>query len=260
MEEILLYYSLKYNGDFEKIFNALSRKEKVDEKLRSELKSDLKCQYVTFLSDNYPKKLKEINCLPFVLYYYGNLDLLNSDLIAITGTTSPDEYGIKMTKQFTKDLVKSNQIIVGGLAKGVDIIAHSTALENNGSTIAVLPCGIEKCYPKENEKLYNEIKENHLLISEYPFATEPNQQLIPFRNRLISGLSDKVLITQCQEDSVRAIVTAGYAIEQGKDVYCVPGEIDTEFQGCNRLIQQGAYSVLSIEGIVEDIEDDMEME
>ena len=147
MEELTLYFSLKYEGDFMKIYNAFINKERVDEQLKHELIKKLNCQYTTIFSDDYPAALKEINCPPFVLYNYGNLSLVNSYTIGIVGMRDSSEYGKYVTESFTKDLVKNNYVIVSGMARGIDGIAHRCAIENGGHTIAVLGTGIEYCYP-----------------------------------------------------------------------------------------------------------------
>lgn len=250
MEELTLYFSLKYEGDFMKIYNAFINKERVDEQLKHELIKKLNCQYTTIFSDDYPAALKEINCPPFVLYYYGNLSLVNSHTIGIVGMRDSSEYGKYVTESFTKDLVKNNYVIVSGMARGIDGIAHRCAIENGGHTIAVLGTGIEYCYPLRHKELYDELKEHHLVMSEYPFVTAPKRKLFPFRNRIISGLSKSVLVTEARQKS-GTMITVGYALEQGKDVYAVPSRID-DYEGCNILIQQGAKLVLNANDIMED--------
>lgn len=250
MEELVLYFSLKYEGDFQKIYDALMRKERIDEVLRHELKKKLNCCYTTLFSDDYPKMLKEINCPPFVLYYYGDISLINQKTIGVVGMRDVSEYGRTATKTFTSDLVKENYVIVSGMARGIDRIAHQCAIDNHGKTIAVLGTGIEYCYPKENKDIYEELKKFHLVMSEYPFKVAPSKKLFPFRNRIVAGLSQSVLITEARSQS-GTMITAGYALEQGKEVYCVPSRFN-DFSGCNELIKQGAKLVISIKDIIED--------
>ncbi|MEG0684819.1 MAG: DNA-processing protein DprA, partial [Coprobacillus sp.] len=138
MEELVLYFSLKYEGDFQRIYDALMRKERIDEELKHELKKKLKCHYTTLFSDDYPKMLKEINCPPFVLYYYGDISLVNQKTIGVVGMRDVSEYGRAATHYFTTDLVKENYVIVSGMARGIDKIAHQCAIHNQGKTIAVL--------------------------------------------------------------------------------------------------------------------------
>lgn len=250
MEELILYFSMKYHGDFQSIYNALMRKEKVDETLKCELKKKLNCRYTTLYSYDYPEVLKQINCPPFVLYYYGDLSLIDQKTIGVVGMRDMSTYGKEATQVFVEQLVKNDYVIVSGMARGVDTIAHHTAMKHNGNTIAVLGTGIEYCYPRENRVLYELLKEKQLIMSEYPFQTAPQRKLFPFRNRIIAGLSRSVLITEAKQRS-GTMITAGYALEQGKEVYCVPSRYN-DYDGCNRLIQQGAQLILSVEDIIED--------
>ena len=239
LEELVLYFSLKYEGDFQKIYEAVMSKEKVDENLKKELMEKLKCKYVTIFSDDYPEMLKQINCPPFVLYYYGDLKLLDTVTVAIEGTVNPTDYGKLATEKVVNELISKNYTVVSGLGLGVNAIAHDVSIKNNGKTIAILGSGIDNCYPKENINLYNEIKSNHLLLSEYPFNRLATRQNLMFRSRLISGLSKTVVLTEVEIKSPK-VVTAGYALEQSKDIYCVPTSIDNEKNGCNDLIKNGA--------------------
>lgn len=250
MEELTLYFSLKYDGDFQSIYNALLNKERVDENLKHELLKEMNCKYTTIFSDDYPEALKQINCPPFVLYYYGDISLTQKKTIAVVGMREPDTYGEEVTKYFVEGLVNHDYTIVSGMARGIDGIAHQCAIDHVGKTIAVLGTGIEYCYPLRHKELYTELKKNHLVISEYPFHVSPKRKLFPFRNRIIAGLSRNVLITQAREKS-GTMITAGYALEQGKDVFAVPSRI-YDYDGCNSLIQQGAKPVIKVSDIVED--------
>ncbi len=250
MEELVLYFALKYEGDFQKIYNALLNKERVDENLKIELKRRMKCQYTTIFSLDYPEQLKNINCPPFVLFYYGDLSLVKNKLISVVGMRDLSNYGQKATEYFVRELVKESYVIVSGMARGIDTVAHQTAIAQGGKTIAVLGTGIEYCYPKSNKMLYEMLKKDHLILSEYPFMVSPQRKLFPFRNRIVSGLSRAVLISEAKLKS-GTMITAGYALEQGKDVYCVPARF-YDWQGCNELIKQGAKLVTNIEDIRED--------
>lgn len=250
MEELVLYFSLKYEGDFQKIYNALINKEEVDEHLKLNLMKKMKCHYITIFSHDYPELLKQINCPPFVLYYYGDLSLLKEKTIGVVGMRNMSDYGKRATHIFVKDLVKNGYTIVSGMARGVDTVAHQNAIAYHGHTIAVLGTGIEYCYPKENRLLYEELKQNHLVLSEYPFMTAPQKHLFPFRNRIIAGLSQCLLISEAKQKS-GTMITAGYALEQGKNIYCIPGRFD-DYEGCNTLIRQGAQLVLNVCDILED--------
>lgn len=251
MEELVLYFSLKYQGDFKSIYQALMNREVVDEMLKLQLKKQIQSQYVTIFSHDYPESLKQIDCPPFVLYYYGDLSLLKNKTIGVVGMRDMDDYGKVATEFFVGGLVKNDYTIVSGMARGVDTIAHLSAIENHGHTIAILGTGIEYCYPKDNRMLYEEMKKNHLVMSEYPFSTAPKKHLFPFRNRIIAGLSRGILITQARVKS-GTMITANYALEQNKEVYCVPSRFN-DCNGCNELIKQGAKSVTCLEDIIEDL-------
>lgn len=250
MEEIILYFSLKYQGDFDKIYQALERKEKVDEKLKEKLKASLKSQFTTIISKDYPSALKEISCPPFVLYYYGSLELVNTKCIGVIGMRHPTIYGIEVTKLIVNELVAHNYTIVSGLALGIDAIAHKSAMNSLGKTIAVLGSGIDYCYPLKNKSVYQAMKNNHLIISEYPGNLVPKKINFPRRNRIISGLSESILVTEANKHS-GTMITVGHALEQGKDIYCIPGRINDPL-GCNHLIQQGAKLVMDINDIIDD--------
>lgn len=251
MEEILLYFSLKYEGDFRMIFNALQRKEPIDEELKEDLFGQVKCNYTTLFSEDYPDSLKEINDPPFVIYYYGDLSLVKKKCIGVVGMRSMSHYGVEATKYFVEKLVYNDYAIVSGMAKGIDTVSHQTAIDVQGQTIAVLGTGIDYCYPYANKTLYKKLKENYLVMSEYPARTNPTRRSFPLRNRIVAGLSQAILVIEAKEKS-GTMITVGYALEQGKDIYCVPSRY-CDFQGCNELIKQGAKLINSIEDVVEEI-------
>lgn len=250
MEEIILYFSLKYEGDFMRIYNALIQKEKVDEELKANLMKQLKSKYTTIFSEDYPKALKDINCPPFVLYYYGDLSLTNNPCLALVGMRECSDYGKKMAAYFAEGLAKEGFTIVSGMAKGIDAYSHWGAINGHGKTIAVLGSGIEYCYPKGNQELYNLLKTKHLVLSEYPLLTHPTKNTFPFRNRIVAGLSNSVVAIEAKRKS-GTMITVGYALEQGKDVYAIPSRIG-DFDGCNYLISQGAKLVTCIKDIIEE--------
>lgn len=197
---------------------------------------------VTTLSDSFPKALKDIDDPPYTLFCKGNEQLLNSSCLAVIGTRKVSSYGRRITKDFTAILCEYFTI-VSGLAYGVDSIAHETTLEENGKTIAVLGGGIVNIYPSANQSLADRIVGNGgLLISEYGINAVPMTYHFPHRNRIVSGLSQGVLVCQAPQKS-GTNSTVELALEQGKDVFVVPGEIyDFGFSGSNLLIKtmQGA--------------------
>lgn len=203
----------------------------------------------------YPDRLKNIECPPKKLYCLGNMDLLNyKSTLAIIGSRNYSDYGKRATKEFTEGLAKNDICIVSGLAKGIDAFAHSGCLNVSGKTIAVLGSGLDVIYPKENTQLYHDIiAKDGLIISEYPLGTKPEKQHFPARNRIISGLSDGVLVIEARKNSGTNI-TVDFALEQGKDVFVIPGNIYSKTSdGTNFLIKEGAIPVTSYEDVLEEL-------
>ncbi len=198
----------------------------------------------------YPNKLKQIYDFPISLYVKGHKECLNNKSIAIVGCRDCTEYGKSASKYFAYNLAKEKTTIISGLAKGVDSYAHIGAIcaqdANNecGKTIAVVGNGLDIIYPKENEAIANEImKTGGAIITEYPLGTKPEKMNFPARNRIISGMSNGVLVVEAKEKS-GALITVDFALEQGRDVFVVPGNINSIYSvGTNELIKQGAKLV-----------------
>ena len=198
-------------------------------------------------SKYYPERLRNIDDPPKELYCLGNIELLNyKSNIAMIGSRNCSSYGERAAKDFAYNLAKEDICIVSGLAKGIDSFSHIGALNAKGKTIAVLGSGLDNIYPKENIKLVEEIIKNKgLVISEYPLGTKPLKYHFPARNRIISGLSDSVLVVEARKNSGTNI-TVDFALEQGKDVFVIPGNIYSKTSdGTNFLITEGAIPVLS---------------
>ncbi len=193
--------------------------------------------------NTYPVRLINISSPPPILFYRGNTahDILRSEyFVSVVGTRNPTAYGKSVTKMIVGDLVKRGVVIVSGMARGIDSIAHQTTLENNGKTIAVLGCGVDVVYPPENKILMLDIIKNGMVISECLPSTKPFRSYFPARNRLISGLCDSLAIMEAATKS-GTMITAGFAGDQGRDLFAVPGSIfSPESQGTNQLIQDGA--------------------
>lgn len=200
---------------------------------------------------DFPEKLKEIRNPPKQLYYVGNIKLLYQDSFAIVGTRRITDYGIKNCKEFSKELVLRNIPIVSGMAIGTDTVAHKTALDYGGATIAVLGGGLERIFPKENYELFRRIVENGgLVISEYEKDVEANKTTFPQRNRIVAAISEGVLVVEAAYRSGTSI-TAKYAREQEKKVFAIPGKLDNSFGvGVNKLIKEGAILTTEIEDIL----------
>ena len=251
--ELLVYLSIKYEGDWDKIYNAIQMKEKVDIDEARKVNSNNKAKIITCVDDDYPLCLKNAYHPPFVLYYYGDINLINNrnmTRLGVIGTRSPSEYGIKAATEFSSELAK-DFVIVSGLARGIDTVALRTAMEEQGNVIAVLGSGIERCYPNENSIIFQEIRKKHLLISEYPLDTPPRDTNFPFRNRLIAAFSDAVLVVEAKKRS-GTLITVGHALSLGRDIYCIPHRVG-ESVSTNLLIRDGAYLAETPEDIRESI-------
>lgn len=197
-------------------------------------------RYVKRAQEEYPSRLRELEGMPEGLYTEGLLPEEGRPAAAIVGARLCSPYGRAQAYRFARALAEAGVQIISGLARGVDGWAHQGALEGGGDTWAVLGCGLDVCYPRENRKLYEAIRQRGGLISEYPPGTPPLGRQFPARNRIISGLADLVLVVEAREKS-GSLITADFALEQGKTVYAVPGRLgDALSGGCNRLIAQGA--------------------
>ena len=181
---------------------------------------------ITIMDAEYPEKLRYLDDAPMLLYCKGDISLLNTDAISIVGTRMPSNYGRYVTEKFAGVLASAGLTVVSGLAYGVDAISHRKALEVNGKTIAVLGGGLNHIYPEANTNLANEIAEKGLLISEYPPFAKPTKYTFPVRNRIIAGLSLGTLITEAGKKS-GTIHTKEYALDYGRDVFAVPGNINS---------------------------------
>lgn len=208
---------------------------------------------VTIYSKDYPESLLNTDCPPFVLYCMGDVNLLKSKCFAIVGTRKITNYGRTITKNLAKGLAMSGFTIVSGLSCGVDTIAHETALENNGKTIAVLAGGFDNIYPDINVNLAKEIAKKGLLVSEIKPNEKAKTYYFPIRNRIIAGLSVGTLITEADEKS-GSMYTKNYALEYGRDIFAVPGNItSTASRGTNRIISNGqAKCVCDLDDILAD--------
>ena len=212
---------------------------------------------INIYEKNYPQNLKQIYDPPISLYIKGNLNILNNKNIGIVGCRECSNYGKRATKYFAYNLAKENINIVSGLAKGVDSYAHIGSLctsyenENYGKTIAVVGNGLDIVYPKENVKLANEIiRSGGAIISEYPCGTKPDKMNFPARNRIISGISQGIIVVEAKEKS-GTLITVDFALEQGRDIFVVPGNINSiNSVGTNELIKQGAKLITTYKDIL----------
>lgn len=209
--------------------------------------------FVTALEKDYPKRLRQLPGMPYALFYKGERCLEERLTVGIVGARRCSAYGESMTLRFAEELAGRGITIISGMAYGVDGIAHRGALNVSGKTCAVLGCGVDVCYPKEHRGLYADIQKQGCILSEFPPGMPPLSRNFPARNRIISGLSDVLLVMEAKEKS-GSLITADTALEQGKEVYALPGNIENELsRGCNRLIYQGAGILLGVDELLEDL-------
>lgn len=208
---------------------------------------------VSFKDKEYPQSLNYISNKPAFLYLRGSIDNLYSDNVAVVGSRKATSYGKYVSKKISKEFSDRNINVVSGLAIGIDKYAHLGCLESNiGKTIAVLGTGVsnQEIYPLQNKKIFERILENDgTIISEFKLGTKPEKYNFPLRNRIISGISNKIIVVEAEEKS-GSLITAELVLEQGKDIFAVPGNITSKNSvGTNKLISEGAYVFKSVEDI-----------
>ena len=217
-----------------------------------ELLEKKKARIISYWDNEYPVLLKKIEDPPIILYIKGKIKQKDKKCIAIVGTRNFSTYGKLVTERFTRELALKDFTIVSGLARGIDTIAHNTVLSVGGETIAVLGSGVDVIYPNENQKLSEAITNQGAVLSEFPMGTKPEAVYFPRRNRIIAGICLATLVIEAGKKS-GALITADRALEQGREVFAVPGNINNpKSAGCNDLIQQGAKLVRCIDDILEE--------
>jgi len=235
----------------ETAYNIISFKAKSLEKELS-LAKKLGLNIITLEDTGYPENLKNIPAAPIVLYVKGEIKTEDKLSIGIVGSRIASFYGLNNAEKFAYDLSGMGFTIVSGMARGIDTYAHKGALKAKGRTIAVMGSGFNYIYPEENVELAEEISRSGAVISEFPVNTIPFKQNFPRRNRIISGLSTGVLVAEAARNS-GAIITADFALEQGREVFALPGKIDSNSSyGANELIKQGAKLVTCVDDILEE--------
>lgn len=213
------------------------------------------CHILCINDDDFPYYLKNIYSPPIILYINGNIEVTDEQSVSVVGTRNCTQYGRFITDFFTDGLANNNLTIVSGMARGIDSVAHSTSIRKQNRTIAFIGCGLDIIYPPENRKLYQLITENGAVISEFEPGTPPDAVNFPKRNRLISGFSLGTLVVETRIKG-GAMQTAALAIDQNKEVFAVPGNINNHFsEGTNYLIQRGeAKLVTKPEDIIEELQ------
>jgi DNA processing protein len=216
-----------------------------------ELVQSLGIKLVPYYSADYPAWLQSIDHFPPVIFVRGSIIPQDEASIAIIGTRGASVYGKEIARRFAGDFATAGATVISGLARGIDTEAHRATLQNMGRTIAVLGCGIDICYPPENSNLMNEIAKQGAVISEFDISTPPFAQNFPKRNRIVSGLARAIVAIEAKEKS-GVMNTVKWALEQGKDVFAIPGNIYSKTSlGTNRLIKEGAIPVTSAEDVLD---------
>lgn len=231
--EQILYYAVKYDGEWARITRAYADNEYWEN-------IEYEGNYITIEDKNYPEELKLLRYAPWILFYEGDINLLNKQKISIIGVRKCNKNGIYNCKKVT-DILKKKYVIISGLAKGIDGFAHRYALSDH--TIGVIGCGLDVCYPSVNADLYHEMKKCHLILSEYPKGVRPFARHFPWRNRIIAALGEAMVVIQTLK-LAGVMLTVDEAIDVGKPIYCIP-DISTEtFEiGYKELLNKGAHSL-----------------
>lgn len=239
MREQILYYAVKYEGEWKRIKRALDMQEAWE-------RIAYDGYYVTIEDEHYPSCFKELEYAPWIVFYEGNLVLCEQRCCGIIGSRTAGMQGLALTAHITQ-LLKKRYVIVSGLAKGIDGEAHRNALDQY--TIGVIGCGLDVTYPKENAVLYQQMRQHHLILSEYPAHTRPLAFHFPWRNRLIAALSEHIVVVEARKRS-GTLLTVNEAITLDRDIWCVPYDFGKEEgAGCNLLISQGANILLDDEDL-----------
>jgi len=241
---------LKRNTDIQSLLN-----KNLSPALKEyELAQERGVEFIECTDDFYPERLKQIPARPILFYAKGNINLLKQQaMFAMVGARKATAYGTNAARDISRELALAGMTIVSGTALGIDSTAHEGALIARGKSIAVAACGLDVDYPKGNEELRRRLFRNSLVISEYPFNTPPNARNFPIRNRILSGMSLGVAIIEAQRHKSGSLITAGYAAEQGRDVFALPGDINRPFsKGTNDLIKNGAILLNGAEDILEE--------
>ncbi len=240
-------------GLAKKIFEMRGQNSKFADEQISKVEK-LKAKIITLWDSDYPELLRKIYDPPVILFVRGDLNEKDRYSIAIVGTRTPTNYGRQICEKFATELARMSLTIVSGFARGIDTIAHLSALKAGGRTIAVLGSGVDYIYPPENRKIVNEVLSNGAIISEFPMGTKPDAMNFPKRNRIISGMSVGVVVIETSKTG-GAMITAEFANDQNRDIFAVPGNINSiKSQGTNFLIKQSkAKLVEAVEDIIEDL-------
>ena len=242
---------LKRKGDVTNKAFSITFAQECDPIEKAEKLKSMGIGFVSVEDSFYPNRLKDLSDRPYGLYYIRDLPPENAPSVAIIGARNCSGYGREQARLFAEKLALNGITVISGMARGVDGIAGRAAINAGGRSYAVLGCGVDVIYPEENKELYYILKERGGIISEYPPGTNPRTKLFPMRNRLISGLSDLVLVIESRRRS-GTVITVDAALEQGRDIFALPGRVsDALSDGCNFLISQGAGIACTPETVIE---------
>jgi DNA processing protein len=245
---------LRVEGVGEKVGREIQKgpsEKKVERELT--LLQDVGGKILTFHDSLYPKRLKEIYDPPPLIYMRGELKERDDFALSIVGSRRTSPYGRWVTEKISQEIARQGVTIVSGMARGIDSVAHGGAISGGGRTLAVLGSGVDVVYPPENRSLYGQIMDHGAVLSEFPMGSPPEGIHFPRRNRIISGLSIGVVVIQASDES-GSLITADYALEQGREVFAIPGNVGADgSRGTNRLIKEGAKLVESSDDILEEI-------
>lgn len=241
LNKAILWYACQTEGDWNTIAKLVQQKAPYQN-------LQIADKYTTIVDKDYPACFKTLEYPPWILFYRGDLSLLNTKCIGVIGARNCTQSGLKNTQLVVKQL-RERYTIVSGLAKGIDAMAHKTALKYH--TIGIIGCGIERVYPYENVNLYRTMEKNHLILSEYPKYTAPKPHHFPWRNRLIAACINNLIVIEAKFKS-GTMHTVNECIALSKPVYCLPGAFGNKLStGCNFLIQSGANIIVDIEDLNE---------
>ena len=241
MREQLLAYVLKYQGEYAKIKKAIKNNEPWQP-------CKYEGNYITMLDEAYPRCFFQLDEPPYVLFYKGDLSLLEKPMLCVIGSRNMSKEGGEACDCLIRHC-NSEFVILSGLAKGIDACAHAMALKYHRKSVAIIGCGINRIYPIENRMLYEQLSKGHLILSEYPDDAPPLAYHFPWRNRLLAALCSKLVVVEAKERS-GTMITVTEALSLNKDIYVFPYRFNDAFgKGCNLLIQQGANLLISDEDI-----------
>lgn len=247
-QQALVYLALKYKGDWDKMIQGIRNHEAFEASQAEEMVGKVHSSYVTLIDKDYPQAFRNCFRPPLVLFYYGDLSLIQDETrcVSYVGSREASPYGLDCAKKIAGDLAKEGYVIVTGLARGIDAAATSAALAVGGKAVGVMGNGIDMCYPDESVPLYLELKSKGLVLSEYPGETPPDKDYFPKRNRIVAGVSKGIIVGEASKRS-GTLITVGYALGFTKEVGCIPFPAGSD-SACNALIKDGAW-------LIEDAED-----